>query len=247
MTHAGGSLAGRRVVVTRAADRADALATLLEQAGAVPVVVPLVEIVPEADGVTALRAALSGDVSFDWLVVASPNAAAVVLEQSAAVLPGRIAAIGASTAVVLSDRGIVPSLVPQRQSAAGLVEVFPDGPGRVLVVQAVDGAPTLGDGLRAKGWEVVAVRPYRSVSATPTAEQRAAALSADAVLFASGSAARGWVAVFGTVAPTVVVVIGPETAAATERAGLPVIAVATDHSLAGLVAALHDALHTAGG
>jgi uroporphyrinogen-III synthase len=63
---------------------------------------------------------------------------------------------------------------------------------------------------------------------------------ADAVLFASGSAARGWVEVFGTDAPPVVVAIGPETAAATERAGVRVTAVARDHSLAGLVLALAE-------
>lgn len=235
-----GRLQGRRVVVTRAADRADALASLLMEHGAIPVVVPLIEIVPDHDGVVALREVLADARSFDWLVVTSPNAAAIVIEHSTGTLPTRIAAIGASTAAVLRAQGLEPTLVPERQLAAGLVEVFPNGPGRVLVVQALDGAATLGDGLRAKGWEVVAVRPYRSVPTSPTAEQRTAVSGADAVLFASGSAARGWVEVFGTDAPPVVVVIGPETASATERAGLRVTSVAHEHSLAGLVQELAD-------
>jgi len=237
-----GRLHGRRVVVTRAADRADALASLLIELGATPVVVPLIEIVPVTDGVVALREELATAAAFDWLVVTSPNAAEIVLEHSTGILPEHIAAIGASTAAVLRAHDLEPALVPERQLAAGLVEVFPSGPGRVLAVQAVDGAATLVDGLHAKGWEVVAVRPYRSVPTSPTDEQRAAVAGADAVLFASGSAARGWVEVFGTDTPPVVVAIGPETAAATERVGLRVTSVAQDHSLVGLVEALAGVL-----
>lgn len=88
-----------------------------------------------------------------------------------------------------------------------------------------------------RGWQVTTISPYRSVPARVTAGQQLAALAADAVLFASGSAARAWVAVFGHTTPPVVVAIGPQTAAI-ERAGLKVAIVAADHSLPGLVAAL---------
>lgn len=246
-----GDLQGRRVVVTRAADRADALAGLLTARGAEPVVVPLIEIVPAADGLSALDAALA-HASFDWIVVTSPTAAALLLERAGVVgrvldtETPRLAAIGAVTAATLSDREVPVALVPERQRADGLVEVFPSGPGRVLVVQAVDGAATLSDGLQAKAWQVEVVRPYRSVPAQPTVAQQASVAGADAVLFASGSAARGWVEMFGTVTPPIVVAIGPETALATERAGLHVTVVADDHSLEGLVDALERAVAAAG-
>jgi len=76
------------------------------------------------------------------------------------------------------------------------------------------------------------------VPARPTADQQQAALAADAVLFASGSAARAWVRVFGDAAPPIVAVIGPQTAVVSEQVGLKVDLVATDHSLHGLVDAL---------
>ena len=224
-----------RVVVTRAGEQAGALAELLVAQGAVPVVVSLTEIVPDESGVAALAAL--DPAAFEWLVVTSPNAADAYnrVHQSA---PGRVAAVGTVTAAALAAAGIAVTLVPARQRAEGLVEEFPPGPGWVLLVQGVDGESVLADGLTAKGWTVTVVRPYRTAPASTTTADRAAALAADAVLFASGSAARAWVAAIGTDTPPVVVVIGPQTSAAVTHAGLKVSAVATDHSLAGLVAAL---------
>ena len=92
---------------------------------------------------------------------------------------------------------------------------------------------------------MTAVAPYRSVPRRPGAGEQLTALAADAVLFASGSAARAWAAVFGTSTPPVVVAMGPQTAAAVTAAGLEVTDVATDHSLAGLVAAAERALGSA--
>jgi uroporphyrinogen-III synthase len=86
------------------------------------------------------------------------------------------------------------------------------------------------------------VAPYRTVPAQPTAGAQLAALSADAVLFASGSAVRAWVAVFGTATPPLTVAIGPQTAAAAAALDLKVDLVAADHSLSGMVAALEEHL-----
>lgn len=231
-----GALAGRRVVVTRAADRADELANLLAAAGAVPVVVPLVEVVTvPAQG--ALLAATS-PAEFDWLVVTSPNGAQQYATAHGTAAPPAVAAVGTSTAAALAASGIAPTLVPADQRAAGLLAEFPVGTGRVLVVQSFDAEPTLVTGLIEKGWQVTAIAPHRSVPAHPSAGQHLAALAADAVMFASGSAARAWVAVFGDSTPPIVVAIGPQTAEAAEQAGLKVALVAADHSLWGLVAVL---------
>ena len=225
-------LAGRKIVVTRAAEQADDLATLLQQSGAVPVVIPLIEIVTDDAGVAQLAALDLA--TFDWLIVTSPNGAAHLVERS---VPTRVAAIGAATAEVLRAGGIDVGLVPAVQSATGLLEEFPAA-GSVLLIQAANAEPTLAEGLRSKGTVVIVVAPYRTVAARVSAGQQLAALSADAVLFASGSAARAWADVFGDSTPPVVVAIGPQTAAAVTEAGLKVNVVATDHSLSGMVLAL---------
>lgn len=235
MAGSSGVLHGRRVVVTRSSAQAGSLVGLLEAEGAVPVVVPLVEQVVVPEAAAALRALQPP--AFDWLVVSSPNGAEQFLAAHRSA-PANVAAVGATTASALLSGGVTATLVPAQQSAAGLLAELPPGPGRVLVVQAVDAEPTLADGLRAKGWVVTVSAPYRTVPAQPDARLQLAALSADAVLFASGSAARAWVAVFGTSTPPIVVAIGPQTAAAATTAGLKISLVATDHSLRGLIDAL---------
>ena len=242
------ALAGRRIVVTRAAEQADELAELLQRAGAIPVVIPLIAIVPEAGGAAQLAAlGADGFTRFDWLIVTSPNSAACLIAVTKEIHPtavsGNVAAIGAATAEAVRDGGVAVAFVPALQSAAGLLAEFPAGSaGSVLVIQAANAEPALADGLRERGAAVTVVAPYRSVAARVNAGQQLAALSADAVLFASGSAARAWADVFGDSTPPVVVAIGPQTAAAATDAGLKVSVVAADHSLSGMVQALERQL-----
>ena len=226
-------LAGRTIVITRSAEQAAAMSELVASFEAIPVIVPLIDIVDEPGGMAQLSTFDLADV--DWIVVTSPNGAARVgpLLVPDATAP-QVAAVGSTTAATLPRC----DLVAGTQSALGLLEVFPSGPGHVLVVQAVDAEPTMVRGLREKEWNVAAISPYRTVSATPSADQRAAALAADALLFASGSAVRAWVDVFGTRTPPAVVAIGDQTAAAAARAGLKISAISADHSVHGMLVTL---------
>ena len=243
-----GRLAGRRVVVTRAGDQVGRLRELLLAEGAEVIEVPTIAVVDAADGGESLRAAM-GDL-WDWVVVTSPNGA----ERAVAAAGGRAAAhalrwavVGPGTADALAAQGIRPALVPDRFVAEGLLEAFPrppaEGGGRVLVAQAEAARPVLVEGLRAAGWEVAAVVAYRTVPVVPSPEQLADAASADAVLFTSGSTVDAFMRAAGTdAAARCVVVIGPVTAEAAERNGLDVAAVASPHSLEGLVAATVEVL-----
>lgn len=238
------ALSGRRVVVTRSGEQATALASLLAAAGAIPVIVPLIEIVPVATEVAALTAI--DPAQFDWLVVTSPNGAHSYagVHDRAPTQPHRIAAVGTATAAALIAAGLVVDLVPHEQSGAGVVAEFAPGDGRVLLVQAVAADAALAEGLTAKGWRLTTVTPYRSTPTRPTPGQQLEALAADAVMFASGSAVQSWVAAFGATTPPIVVAIGPQTAQVATRWGLKVALVAADHSLSGMVDVLER--HLAG-
>ena len=202
---------------------------------------PLTDVVDEPAGMAALAAV--DPTSFDWVVVTSANAARrLVATHGDRLAAVAVAAVGTTTAAVVGQC----RLVPADQRAEGLLAELPPPPAArrsaILVVQAVEAAPTLVDGLVARGWDVTAIAPYRSVPRRPAAGEQLAALAADAVLFASGSAARAWVEVFGTTTPPVVVAMGPQTARAATAAGLAVTDVADEHSVAGLVAAAERAL-----
>ncbi len=233
----GRPLCGRRVVTTR--DRPGLLESLLARAGADVVHVPLIEIDEPPGGDGQLARALADLDSFEWLVVTSRHGARRV-GAAAAQFPGvRLAAVGARTAADLAHlAGRAPIIVPDRQTGAELVEAMPVTAAgvRALVVQADRADDTVAEGLRRKGFDVQVVVGYSTRLRLPTAAERGAALAADAVAFASGSAAESWVEAFGDVAPPVVVAIGPTTREVAIAAGLQVTHVAADHSIEGLVA-----------
>lgn len=234
----GGPLAGRRIVITRAAEQAGPLVDRLRVLGAEPILVPLIEIVEPIDEGAALTEALGRLSSYDWLVITSPNGAMRVREafiECTSTDPDatpRLAVVGTATGAVMP---VGADLVPSVQTAAGLVAEFPSGPGRVLLAQAEAAEPTLAAGLAAHGWSVDTVVAYRTVPRTPSRVVSLEVLAADAVLFASGSAARAWIHVFGTATPETVFVIGPTTAQVAGDLGLKVDVIAADHSLDGLV------------
>jgi len=233
----GRALVGRRIVTTR--DEPGRLESLLARAGADVVHVPLIAIDEPFDGDGPLARALADLGSFEWLVVTSHHGARRVGATAARFSQVRLAAVGARTARELADlAGRAPTVVPDRQTAADLVEAMPaaDGGTRALLVQADRADDTVAVGLRHKGFDVHVVVGYATRFRVPTAAERNAASEADAVAFASGSAAQSWVEAFGHTTPAVVVVIGPSTRDAAIAAGLQVTHVAADHSIEGLAA-----------
>jgi uroporphyrinogen-III synthase len=107
----------------------------------------------------------------------------------------------------------------------------------VLVPVGDLAAPTLADGLRAKGWEPHVVTAYRTVARVlpPDVVVQAKSGGYDVVVVASGSAARE---VAAQVGPQRVVAIGEPSAEAARVAGHEVVAVAvrpTDEALAAAV------------
>lgn len=242
-------LAGRRVLVVRPAAQGVASAEVLRAAGADPVLVPLIELTPPADGGAALAGAVRDLATYDWVVLTSVNGVARLAEAlgDRRLPPGpRVAAIGPATAGALASAGVAVALLPDRYVAEGLLEAFPppgdgDGGGRVLVVRAAVARDVLPDGLRAMGWSVDVVAAYRAKPRTPAAAERAAAAACDTVIFTSPSVVDAFCDQPEPLpVPATVAAIGPVTAAAARRRGLPVHVEAAEHTVAGVVAALAD-------
>lgn len=254
-------LAHRRILVTRAPQQASQLADRLRALGATPVLIPTIEIAPPSS-FAALDAALASLSSFDVVIFTSANAVdsfhrrAELLGIAAA--PGRIAAVGPSTARVLESFGLHASIVPTTFTAKSLAETLcTEAPGKRFLLVLAEAAPTtLRDGLEAAGGRVTVAAAYSnripdssleavtSLFATPAGYP-------DAVTFTSASTAQNLAALLeaaGLALPAAVTraSIGPITSRALATLGLPPHIQAAEFTIDGLIAALTAHFHPVG-
>jgi uroporphyrinogen-III synthase len=246
-------LQGKRVLVTRTRAQAGELVQQLRALGAVPIVIPTIDIVPPADAYTALDAALRELPRFDWVVFTSVNGVRHVWQRLAALgLAGpaltsvHVAAIGPATAAALRAQQVHVALVPERYVAEALLEAIPHPAGqRFLLPRAAGSRDLLRTGLEAAGAEVVEVHAYQTVAAALSSEALAALdTGVDILTFTSSSTVRHFCTQVGPAqarrlaTQARVVAIGPITAATAQELGLRVDAVANEYTIAGLLDAL---------
>lgn len=178
-----------------------------------------------------------------WIVVTSATAVTVIAGRVPGLPSGvRVAAVGEPTARAARAAGWPVDLVPADSSAAGLVAALPDTDGTVLFPRSEIAAPTLVDGLRARGIAVDDVVAYRTVG---TGDEPVVLDAVPrAVLVTSGSVAREVARRMTPLDPTTLVAcIGPGTAADARAAGLPVHLTADSRSAEALLDAVVEAIH----
>ncbi len=174
-------MGGPRVAVLRSEDRAAPLARALAQAGAEPVLCPLIaNELPAAPAERTLIAEQLGALAeghFAWVAFTSVSTVRALLAiaqhhgTAFAVSPvTRVAAVGRATARALEAAGIGVDLLPSTEhSARGLLAEWPvpeDTAFAAVLLPAADlAAPTLRDGLLERGWRPVDLMAYRTVDA----------------------------------------------------------------------------------
>ena len=173
---------------------------------------------------------------YEWVVCTSANGASRVAPylSNSADRP-KLAAVGGATALAFArDVEFVPS------SATGvlLAEEFPLTSGKILVVQAQETSGDVVRILQDRNMTVNGVAAYKTTQCLLTASQIAEIQSADAVLFASGSAVQSWCKQAGPKVNGKVVAIGEPTQRVAAECGMTISAVAREASTAGVVAAL---------
>jgi uroporphyrinogen III methyltransferase/synthase len=231
----GGPLSGRTIAVTRAREQASDLGRRLQTLGARVVLAPAIRTEP-------LDAELPDLSGFDLLCLTSPTGAARLLElvRDARDLAGpRIAAIGPGTAAALRTGGIEPDILPSRSNAEGLVEALEGVEVRhALIARAQVGREVLPDALRERGAEVELLAVYRTIAEPLSDTERAAALGADLLVFASSSAVQAFQRAAGTLAGPRIASIGPATSATIRELGGEVAIEAAEHTPDGLIGAI---------
>lgn len=243
------SLAGRRVLVTRPRDQAEALARALAARGARAVLFPTIEIRPVAD-LSRLDRAIDTLSTYDWITFPSPNAVDVVFDRLLArkvPLPPllRIAAVGPGTAQAIDACGARVDFIPSHFIGEQLGrELTPVDGLRVLLPRAARGREELTLELARRGASVDEVVVYDTLPASVDPRDLVELeRGVDVATFTSPSTVENFFALLGARAVAVlggayVACIGPVTARAARAMGLTVHLEPAEHSIPGLVAAL---------
>lgn len=168
-----------RVLLPRSRDRAARWVRTLREAGAEPVLVPLIdfEVSREPEALRQIPALLRG-AERSLLTVTSVTTvrafaqAGILEELAAAPRSCTVAAVGSASARAFEAEGVRVDLVPAgAMNAAGLVEELREDraqggvPGLAVLAQADLASDELRSGLADLGWEVRVIEAYRTVDA----------------------------------------------------------------------------------
>lgn len=222
------SLLRRTVVITRPRLKSGGAAAALAAKGAHVTFAPLIRSVPPRSW-KALDRAIKGLRRYDAVAFTSANAVDFFFLRCRKLLAGKkpvsprvLAAVGPATAKAVCSYGWACTVVPEDARSAGLARVLrvPRG-SRVLIPRAERGLDTLPRILRKMGALVDVPITYRTLKDPEglRALQRALALGADAVTFASPSAAVLAVPLL-KLSGAAAIAIGPTTASALRAKGV---------------------------
>ena len=165
-------LFGKRILVTRASDKAASFAERLEALGAEVVQLPAIELVPVKQN-GFFRDVVTEMPKPDWVFFTSPEGIGWF---SRMLRPHRkdvrwlsgchIGAIGPKTALAIEELGLHVDFVPKRFSQEGILESLPRRllrGKRALILSAAESRDVLEAGLRARGAHVRTVPIYRTI------------------------------------------------------------------------------------
>ena len=192
-------LAGRRVLVTRAAHQAGTLSDGLRELGAEAIEIPVLEIRPPVS-FEPLDKALRQLERYDWLILTSANTVRAMAERAAELgirlkppITMKVAAVGDATASAARKAGFAVTLVPESYVAESLLKGLTSlvlGK-RILLARAAISRDVIPVVLRQAGAEVDVVDAYRNVIPESAPEQLREAFvgEIDAATFTSSSSA----------------------------------------------------------
>lgn len=250
-------LFGKRIVVTRARDRAGSMARKLRELGADVLEIPTIKTAPPKQ-TDALKDAIIALHEYDWVVFTSPNGVTTFFDlffrgfDDLRDIGGvRIAAVGPMTAARIQELHLRVDLVPEQYTAIKVAEAFAKFESienlRILLMRAEVANRELPEILEAAGAIVDDVACYRTEPETEDRNGAAARLQdegADWIAFSSGSTVENFNARFDLAALTKkfpgikLASIGPETSRAIRDLGQEPTLESRQHTIDALIQAI---------
>jgi uroporphyrinogen III methyltransferase/synthase len=251
------ALAGKTIMVTRAAGQSSQFSKMLLDAGARVVEMPTLAILPP-DSWNELDRAILNLASYDWLILTSTNGVYSFFDRlhlankdSRALKQLKIAVVGRKTAVAIAQHGILPDLIPPNYVADDLAANFPLAENLKILFPRVQsgGREVLIEELTQKGAKVDAIAAYESGLPTEVDSQALAAIKngrLDVITFASSKTVRNFCQLLAQagdewqewIASVTIASIGPQTSATCNELLGRVEIEATEYTLEGLIEAI---------
>ncbi len=245
-----------RILVTRPESQARDLMDKLEQAGAFPVLLPTIKIIPPPNWEPADKA-ISQLENYQWLILSSVNGVncffqrlkAKGLNVSSCTHLTTIC-VGPKTALAATTVGFKNDMVAKEYAGEGIIELFADRDIKkqhILIPRALKARELLPDSLRQKGALVDVVPVYETIfppSSSDLLKQLLNQSQIDIITVTSASSAVNLVKhcpdpqTLKILKKLPTACIGPITAKAAAKAGLNVKIIASDYTSEGLFAAL---------
>jgi len=245
-------LFGKKIVVTRTRKQAGVLSAQLRELGADVYEIPTIRIDPPEDMLGFGRLVQEAH-TYDWLLFTSPNGVEAFFDlffkiyKDARSLGGpRIAAVGPGTAKKLAEYRFDTDLIPETNTAAGLLEALTNDHDvdnqTYLWVRPKEASPVLSDGLEKQRAIVDQAIAYQTVPETEDPTRGIARFKeegADLITFTSASTFEHFLDL-GLPLPENLKIasIGPITSAAIREDGLEPDIEATENNIPGLVSAI---------
>jgi uroporphyrinogen-III synthase len=255
-------LAGKRIVITRAALQGSELVEKLSDSGAIPILLPLITFAAPED-YAPLDAALLQWSRFDWVMFTSAYAVQAVMSRATRqgrtlaknLPPPNIAVVGPTTRQKAESVGFRVAHTAQTHVGVALAQELRDRVRgkRVLLPRSDRASPDLPSALQKLGAHVTEVIAYRTVRPTDADQERLARVArgeADAILFFSPSAVQNFVELSGRKQLNILqhrvamTAIGPVTAGALREVGVHRIVQAAEPSASAVLQALESRFAT---
>jgi uroporphyrinogen-III synthase len=250
------ALAGKRIVITRAAAQCEALSNELSARGAIPVVLPLISF-GEPQDFGQLDEAIRGLARFDWIILTSAQALRALATRSGSI--GRaliqkggkpqVATVGPVSAEAAEAAGFEVEHVAHIHNGVALAEELGERlRDRTVLLPRSDRAnPDLPAALKRYGARVTEVIAYRTLYPADIDQrnlQKVAKGKAEAILFFSPSAVQHFAELVGSEPLSALenrvamMAVGPVTAGALRKIGVRRILTSEDTSAESVLAVL---------
>jgi uroporphyrinogen-III synthase len=158
------------IAITRPADQAKKLSTLIEQAGGTPILFPLIEITP-LNNYSQFDAVISHISEYDWAIFISSNAVQNGMPRllKRGIPPTlKFAAIGPVTSQTLAGFGISKVLTPKdrfdSESLLALPEMHSVKGKKVMIFRGLGGREILAETLKIRGAQITFAECYQRIN-----------------------------------------------------------------------------------